>query len=71
MVLYMPSVICCMDKFPNFFFHYEQIVFCYILSKNKWFSTCQASFTAWIPPVLHVACHIFAAVSYLSGVDVP
>ena len=35
----------------------------YILSKNKWDSRGHASFTAWIPLVLHAACHISAAIS--------
>jgi hypothetical protein len=35
----------------------------YIVSKNKWDSRGHVSFTAWIPPVLHAACHISAAVS--------
>jgi hypothetical protein len=35
----------------------------YILSKNKRDSRGHMSFTAWIPPALHVSCHISTAFS--------
>jgi hypothetical protein len=34
----------------------------YIVSKTKWGSRGHVSFPAWIPHVLHAACHISTAV---------
>jgi hypothetical protein len=34
----------------------------YIVSKTKWGSRGHMSFPAWIPHVLHVACHVSATV---------
>ena len=36
----------------------------YIVSKNKWDSRGHVPFTAWIPHVLHAACHISTAVYF-------
>ena len=45
----------------NIIFQHSKID--YILSKNRWGSRGHMSFTTWIPPVFHAACHISVVVS--------